>query len=365
MTAPPTQINGLDPISGVADLLTADVPVQDAAGRTYRAPVTMFQDLSALAVQDVSSSVALAEASIAVRADATSGALSVTLPDASGASGQFVYIVKFDAGSNHVTATSKGTDTIEGSATKAITTQWGSLLLLARSGGWDVVATMPVGGSGSVDWTDITDTPTTIAGYGITNAYTKTEVDADIAAALATAEGYTDTGVAAAEAYTDASIAGIGSAITFPDEWVVPASQVDPSPSAVTSGTWTPIDISDDEETFTIDYATYIQVGSGAGSLVTLSAGISFPAITSSAGVNIGGLPVSVGQSGYGAAVITVQAQGPSTDAGTVAGLAVVSSGPDQVNLAYNSPQSLGYLNSPTNGTTVSVNFTVTYTAGS
>jgi len=29
----------------------------------------------------------------------------------------------------------------------------------------------------SVDWANILNTPTTIAGYGITNAYTKTEVD--------------------------------------------------------------------------------------------------------------------------------------------------------------------------------------------
>ena len=35
--------------------------------------------------------------------------------------------------------------------------------------------------NGTISWDNITDTPTTIAGYGIANAYTKDEVDYEIA----------------------------------------------------------------------------------------------------------------------------------------------------------------------------------------
>ena len=41
----------------------------------------------------------------------------------------------------------------------------------------------------SLAWSKVTSTPTTIAGYGITNAYTKTEVDAALAAKLNAAAG--------------------------------------------------------------------------------------------------------------------------------------------------------------------------------
>ena len=33
------------------------------------------------------------------------------------------------------------------------------------------------GGEGSLDWNDVINAPTTLSGYGITDAYTKTEVD--------------------------------------------------------------------------------------------------------------------------------------------------------------------------------------------
>lgn len=49
--------------------------------------------------------------------------------------------------------------------------------VLKKQSGTDYDVAWESGGSSSADWSDITNKPTTISGYGITNAYTKTEVD--------------------------------------------------------------------------------------------------------------------------------------------------------------------------------------------
>src|SRR3990167_8899495 len=49
----------------------------------------------------------------------------------------------------------------------------------------------------TVAWSGVTGTPTTLAGYGIADAYTKTTTDGLLAATLATAEAYTDSSLAA------------------------------------------------------------------------------------------------------------------------------------------------------------------------
>jgi len=63
----------------------------------------------------------------------------------------------------------------------------------------------------TVAWSGVTGTPTTLAGYGIADAYTKTTTDGLLAATLATAETYADgvgaATLATAEAYTDSSLA--------------------------------------------------------------------------------------------------------------------------------------------------------------
>lgn len=59
-----------------------------------------------------------------LRADATGGAFTITLPAVSAASGQRIQIKKIDSSANAVTISRAGADTIEGATTISLATQW-------------------------------------------------------------------------------------------------------------------------------------------------------------------------------------------------------------------------------------------------
>jgi hypothetical protein len=75
-----------------------------------------------------------------VRADASGGAFTVTLPVAADNLGRKILIKKIDSSANAVTISGTGSDTIEGSATKSLSSQWSSLYLIAgTSGSWEII----------------------------------------------------------------------------------------------------------------------------------------------------------------------------------------------------------------------------------
>ena len=71
--------------------------------------------------------------------DATGGAFAVTLPVAATASGIEYVIKKIDAGANAVTLTGNGAETIDGSNTYALTTQWQFVRVQSNGTSWFVV----------------------------------------------------------------------------------------------------------------------------------------------------------------------------------------------------------------------------------
>lgn len=56
--------------------------------------------------------------------DCTSGAVTITLPSAVGLSGKSYVIKKIDASGNAVTVDGQGSETIDGSGTKSLSSQW-------------------------------------------------------------------------------------------------------------------------------------------------------------------------------------------------------------------------------------------------
>ena len=121
--------------------------------------------LPPLALLLVSTSTVVARGGIEVRADATGGAFPVTLPAAASVLGQLVAVAKIDSAAHNVTITGAGGDTINGSATLALTAQWSSALLVARTGGWDVLAQNTPGGVATI--TTGTWTPTDASGASL------------------------------------------------------------------------------------------------------------------------------------------------------------------------------------------------------
>ena len=67
-----------------------------------------------------------------IRVDATSGAITVTLPVATNCGGRQVAIKKIDSSVNSVTIARASTDTIEGSASMALASQWDKQTLISN-----------------------------------------------------------------------------------------------------------------------------------------------------------------------------------------------------------------------------------------
>lgn len=72
--------------------------------------------------------------------DATSGNLVATLPAVAAAAGQILTVKKIDASGNTVTVTPAGAETIDGSATKVISAQWGSYQIQSTGSAWLILA---------------------------------------------------------------------------------------------------------------------------------------------------------------------------------------------------------------------------------
>jgi hypothetical protein len=72
--------------------------------------------------------------------NATGGAITVSLPATSTASGLHIAIKKTDSSANAVTITANGVETIDGSNTLALSTQYAYAVLACDGTGWDILA---------------------------------------------------------------------------------------------------------------------------------------------------------------------------------------------------------------------------------
>lgn len=71
--------------------------------------------------------------------DATGGAVTLTLPPAADATGHIIYAKKIDASANAMTLDGSGSETIDGAATKATTTQWVAYTIISNGEAWFIL----------------------------------------------------------------------------------------------------------------------------------------------------------------------------------------------------------------------------------
>jgi hypothetical protein len=77
-----------------------------------------------------------------VLADATSAALTVTLYSAVGNKGRTIAVKKTDSSANAVTVDGAGSETIDGSATASLSSQWSAKTLQSDGSNWFVIGSV-------------------------------------------------------------------------------------------------------------------------------------------------------------------------------------------------------------------------------
>ncbi len=91
-------------------------------------------------VLTVTADTTLGAADAIVLADATSGAVTVTLPDAAGALEVEVVVVKrTSSGANAVTVATTGSQTIDGASTQTLSNQYDALVVASDGADWHIV----------------------------------------------------------------------------------------------------------------------------------------------------------------------------------------------------------------------------------
>lgn len=118
-------------------------PARDSVdGYTYK---QWFQSVWRYVVSRIKIKTAIASYSVEadifyVRADATAGVMTVTLPVANQYPGRQILVKKVDAGGNAVTVGITGTDTIEGAASVSLSAQWNKQGFISNgNNGWEKV----------------------------------------------------------------------------------------------------------------------------------------------------------------------------------------------------------------------------------
>lgn len=112
-------------------------------GRRGTIPFSAQNLQTATVTKTAAYTVTLADGTI--RADATAGAYNVTLPTAASAYnaatgiGKIFVVKKIDASANAVTIKGNGAELIDGSNTKALSSQWTSARVQSNGTTWDVI----------------------------------------------------------------------------------------------------------------------------------------------------------------------------------------------------------------------------------
>lgn len=124
----------------LSSVLTVSIPTNLTAGLTITGSLSSAAGWPLVAPVPVSTSVSVSAINgIVVLADATTGNIALTLPSATTFSGYHVFIKKIDASSNFVYVDGLGSETIDGSLTKDINTQYTAVHLVASGGNWYII----------------------------------------------------------------------------------------------------------------------------------------------------------------------------------------------------------------------------------
>jgi hypothetical protein len=108
-------------------------------------PVFSGISLKVLSIDDTDSPYTVVAGDYTIRADATSGSITINLPAATG-SGRILRIKRLDGSANTISVAAAGGETIDGAATSGLTDQYSTLSVQdVAAGVWDIV---PLAGSG-------------------------------------------------------------------------------------------------------------------------------------------------------------------------------------------------------------------------
>jgi hypothetical protein len=75
----------------------------------------------------------------AILGDASSGAITITLPTAVGIAGRVYVVKKIDNSSNVVTVAASGSETIDGATTYTLSSQWKYVTIISNGSNWLVI----------------------------------------------------------------------------------------------------------------------------------------------------------------------------------------------------------------------------------
>jgi hypothetical protein len=122
------------------------IPQEYRASDQYRilVPFETFTDQAAKGFifppYRVTSSYTMAIEDACILADATSGAITVTLKPAAECEGKRVTVKKIDSSANAVTIDADGSETIDGATTKSLASQYNFMELISEGGAWWIVS---------------------------------------------------------------------------------------------------------------------------------------------------------------------------------------------------------------------------------
>jgi hypothetical protein len=118
-------------------------PVTDESGFSSQVWSSWFQRMSSqvqgLSITSVTGAYTASFDDDVILANATGGAFSVTLPNAEERKGKVLFIKKTDASGNAVTLDGFDSQTIDGSATHAIASQYNSRTIVSDGSNWMII----------------------------------------------------------------------------------------------------------------------------------------------------------------------------------------------------------------------------------
>lgn len=106
---------------------------------TYTDSFVTQQDLTKKRVVSKAASYPMVPNDDAVLADATSGAVTITLISASGIAGVVKLVKKVDSSGNAITIATTGGQTIDGASTKSLASQYKFMILMSDGTNWQII----------------------------------------------------------------------------------------------------------------------------------------------------------------------------------------------------------------------------------
>lgn len=131
--------------AGASFNITADRPFLPTVDITTPLGSASFRWLSGFiaaiytGIRTITATASASTSDFTILCNATSGAITVNLPAASGMAGRILAVKKIDVSANTVTIDGNASETIDGATTKVISTQWASFMIQCDGTAWFTV----------------------------------------------------------------------------------------------------------------------------------------------------------------------------------------------------------------------------------